>query len=40
LRKAFDGFDFSKLARSPKSRVESLLLAPVMIRNAPRWRRC
>jgi DNA-3-methyladenine glycosylase I len=33
LRKAFDGFDFKKLARSPKSRVESLLRAPVMIRN-------
>lgn len=33
LRLAFDGFDFDRLARSPRSRVESLLRAPVMIRN-------
>jgi DNA-3-methyladenine glycosylase I len=33
LRRAFDGFDFRRLARSPRSRVESLLRAPVMIRN-------
>lgn len=33
LRQAFGGFDFHRLARSPRSRVESLLRAPVMIRN-------
>jgi DNA-3-methyladenine glycosylase I len=33
LRQAFDGFDFRRLARSPRSRVEGLLKAPVMIRN-------
>ncbi|HET8647146.1 MAG TPA: DNA-3-methyladenine glycosylase I [Vicinamibacteria bacterium] len=33
LRKAFDGFDFRRLARSPRSRAEGLLKAPVMIRN-------
>lgn len=33
LRRAFDGFDFRRLARVRDTRVERLLEAPVMIRN-------